>query len=164
MEVETALEKFHALKISEIMPKPDVMPIVTADSDLLNVLKLLRTRHHVWVVKDRESMKLVGVIRYMDVIDILLPPESHRFKLGITSRSMRSLLGGAAKAEDVADRHPLTIEEEATVLDALNKMRRYKSQVLAVVEGDRLVGEISLRILIDEFLRLLRMGGAKWRE
>lgn len=156
-------EKFHSLKVSEIMPRLDTMPIVTADSDLLNVLKLLRTRHHVWVVKDRESMKLVGVIRYMDVIDILLPPESHRFKLGMTSRSMRSLLGGATKAEDVADRHPLTIEEEATVLDALIKMRRYKAQVLAVVEGERLVGEISLRILIDEFLRLLRVGGAQWK-
>ncbi|WP_209477262.1 CBS domain-containing protein [Thermococcus stetteri] len=164
MDVEAALEKFHSLKLSKIMPRPDTMPIVTADSDLLNVLKLLRTGHHVWVVKDRESMELVGYIRYMDVIDILLPLESHRFKLGITSRSMRSLLGGAAKAEDVADRHPLTIEEDATVLDALNKMRHYKSQVLAVVEGDRLVGEMSLRILIDEFLRLLRVGGARWKE
>lgn len=163
MDVEAALEKFHSLKVSEIMPRLDTMPIVTADSDLLNVLKLLRTRHHVWVVKDRESMELVGVIRYMDVIDILLPPESHRFKLGMTSRSMRSLLGGATKAEEVADRHPLTIEENATVLDALNKMRRYKAQVLAVVEGEKLVGEISLRILIDEFLRLLRVGGAQWK-
>jgi CBS domain-containing protein len=163
MDVEAALEKFHSLKVSEIMPKLDTIPIVTADSDLLNVLKLLRMRHHVWVVKDRESMELVGVIRYMDVLDILLPLESHRFKLGMTSRSMRSILGGAARAEDVVDRHPLTIEEEATVLDALNKMRRYRAQVLAVVEGEKLVGEISLRILIDEFLRLLRVGGAQWK-
>ncbi|ASJ06871.1 CBS domain-containing protein [Thermococcus pacificus] len=164
MDVEAALEKFHSMKLAEIIPPTTMMPIVTADSDLLSVLKVLRARHHVWVVKDRESMELVGVIRYLDVIDILLPPESHRFKLGMTSKSLKSLLGGAAKAEDVADRHPLTIEEDATVLDALNKMRRYKAQVLAVVEGEKLVGEVSLRILIDEFLRLLRVGGAQWRE
>ncbi|ASJ01284.1 CBS domain-containing protein [Thermococcus gorgonarius] len=164
MEVETALEKFHSMKLAEIIPSTTMMPIVTADSDLLSVLKVLRTRHHVWVVKDRESMGLVGVIKYLDVIDILLPPESHRFKLGMTSKSLKSLLGGAAKAEDVADRHPLTIEEDATVLDALNKMRRYRAQVLAVVEGEKLVGEVSLRILIDEFLRLLRVGGAQWKE
>ncbi|WP_456367985.1 CBS domain-containing protein [Thermococcus sp.] len=164
MEIETALEKFHSLKLSEIMPKPEAMPVITADADLLSVLKILRTRHHVWVVKDKESMELVGVIKYIDVIDILLPPEYHRFKLGITSRSMKSLIGGAAKAEDVADKHPLTIEEDSTVLDALNKMRRYKAQVLAVVEGNRLVGEISLRILIDELLRLLRVGGAQWKQ
>ncbi|ASJ14295.1 CBS domain-containing protein [Thermococcus radiotolerans] len=163
MEVESALERFHSLKLADIMPRFETMPVVTADSDLLNVLKILRTRHHVWVVDSRENMKLVGVIRYIDVIDVLLPPEAHRFKLGMTSKTMRSMLGGATKAEDVAERHVLTVEEDATVLDALMKMRKYRIQVLAVVKDGKLVGEVSLRILIDELLRLLRVGGAQWR-
>ena len=163
MEVESALERFHSLKLADIMPRFETMPVVTADSDLLNVLKILRTRHHVWVVDSRENMKLVGVIRYIDVIDVLLPPEAHRFKLGMTSKTMRSMLGGATKAEDVAERHVLTVEEDATVLDALMKMRKYRIQVLAVVKDGKLVGEVSLRILIDELLRLLRGGGAQWR-
>ncbi|WP_232461023.1 CBS domain-containing protein [Thermococcus radiotolerans] len=163
VEVESALERFHSLKLADIMPRFETMPVVTADSDLLNVLKILRTRHHVWVVDSRENMKLVGVIRYIDVIDVLLPPEAHRFKLGMTSKTMRSMLGGATKAEDVAERHVLTVEEDATVLDALMKMRKYRIQVLAVVKDGKLVGEVSLRILIDELLRLLRVGGAQWR-
>lgn len=163
VEVESALERFHSLKLTDIMPRFETMPVVTADSDLLNVLKILRTRHHVWVVDSRENMKLVGVIRYIDVIDVLLPPEAHRFKLGMTSKTMRSMLGGATKAEDVAERHVLTVEEDATVLDALMKMRKYRIQVLAVVKDGKLVGEVSLRILIDELLRLLRVGGAQWR-
>ncbi|WP_232460763.1 CBS domain-containing protein [Thermococcus barossii] len=163
VEVESALESFHSLKLGNIMPKLETMPVVTADSDILSVLKILRTRHHVWVVDSRENMKLVGVIRYIDVIDVLLPPEAHRFKLGMTSKTMRSMLGGATKAEDVAERHVLTVDEDATVLEALMKMRKYRIQVLAVVKNGRLVGEVSLRILIDELLRLLRVGGAQWK-
>nr|WP_206203995.1 CBS domain-containing protein [Thermococcus sp. ES12] len=163
VEVESALESFHSLKLGDIIPKLETMPVVTADSDILSVLKILRTRHHVWVVDSRENMKLVGVIRYIDVIDVLLPPEAHRFKLGMTSKTMRSMLGGATKAEDVAERHVLTVDEDATVLEALMKMRKYRIQVLAVVKDGRLVGEVSLRILIDELLRLLRVGGAQWK-
>ncbi|NJE60858.1 CBS domain-containing protein [Thermococcus sp. 21S7] len=163
MEVESALESFHSLRLTDIMPRFETMPVVTADSDLLSVLKILRSRHHVWVVDSRENMKLVGVIRYIDVIDVLLPPEAHKFKLGMTSKTLRSMLGGATKAEDVAERHVLTINEDATVLDALMKMRKYRIQVLAVVKDGKLVGEVSLRILIDELLRLLRVGGAQWK-
>ncbi len=163
MDVEAALERFHSLKLASIMPRLENLPVVPADADLMSVLKVLRTRHHVWVVESREDPKLIGIIRYMDVIDVLLPPEAHRFKLGMTSRTMKSLLGGAAKAEDIAERHILTIDEDATVLDALNRMKRYQIQVLAVVKEDRLVGEVSLRILIDELLRLLRVGGAQWK-
>jgi len=164
VELESALETFHSMKVKALMPKPETMPIVEEDSEILNVLKILRTRHHVWVVENRKTMKLVGVIRYLDVIDVLLPPKSYKFKLGTTSRTMKSLLGGATKAGDVAERNPLTIGEDATVLDALMKMRKYRVQVLAVVDDGRLVGEISLRILIDGLLRLLRVGGAQWKE
>ncbi|ASJ02885.1 CBS domain-containing protein [Thermococcus profundus] len=163
-DVERALQSFHSIKIRNIMPPITSMPVVTSDSPILNVLKLLRTRHHVWVVEDRESMRLVGAIRYLDIVDVFLPLDAHKFKLGMTSRTMRSILGGAEKAEDVVERNVLTIDEDATVLDALTKMRRYKSQVLAVVQDDRLVGEISLRIVIDEFLRLLRVGEVKWTQ
>lgn len=163
-DVERALQSFHSIKLDNIIPPIASMPVVTADTPLLTVLKLLRARHHVWVVEDRKSMKLTGVIRYLDVIDIFLPPEAHKFKLGMTSRTLRSILGGAEKAEDVAERNVLTIEEDSTVLDALMKMRRYRTQVLAVVDGDCLVGEVSLRILIDEFLRLLKVGDVKWTQ
>jgi CBS domain-containing protein len=164
MDIETALETFHSMKVRDIMPKPEVMPIVEESSEILNVLKILRTRHHVWVVEDKKTMKLVGIIRYLDVIDILLPPEAHRFRLGMTSRTMKSMLGGATKAGDVAEKNPLAIEKGATVLDALMRMRKYRTQVLAVVDGERLVGEVSLRILIDELLRLMKVGGAQWTQ
>ena len=163
-DIERALQSFHSLKLGDIMPSIPSMPVVTADTPILSVLKILKTRHHVWVVEDKESMKLKGVIRYLDVMDILLPPDAHKFKLGMTSTTMRSILAGAEKAGDVAERDVLAIEADATVLDALIKMKRYRTQVLAVVDGERLVGEVSLRILINEFLRLLRVGDVKWAQ
>ncbi|WP_461866906.1 CBS domain-containing protein [Thermococcus sp.] len=163
-DVEKALQHFHSLKLKQIMPSSASIPVVEAEAPVINVLKILRTRHHVWVVKDRKSMKLCGVIRYLDTMDILLPPKSYKFRLGMTSAVMKSLLGGAQKAEEIMERNVLTIEEDASVLDALTKMKRYRTQVLAIVAGDKLISEISLRILINELLRLLRVGGTTWSQ
>ncbi|NJE07736.1 CBS domain-containing protein [Thermococcus sp. M39] len=164
-EVERALQTFHSLKVKQVMPPLASMPIVTVDSSILDVLKLLKTRHHVWVVNNKEEMKLEGVIRYINVVDVLLPPETHKARFGNISHLFKSILGGADRAEHVMERNVLTINEDATVLDALTKMKRYKVPLLAIVDQDeRLVGEISLRILVNEFIRLMRIGGAQWSQ
>ena len=162
-DVERALQTFYSMKLRNIMPSIASMPIVTVDSPIVDVLKLLRTRHHVWVVNNKEEMKLEGVIRYLDVMCILLPPENTKTRLGNISTVFKSILGGAEKASDVMERNVMTIDEDATVLDALTRMRRYKVQILAIVnENNILRGEISLRLLIDEFLRLMKVGGVQW--
>ncbi|MCD6189490.1 MAG: CBS domain-containing protein [Thermotogae bacterium] len=162
-DVERALQTFYSMKLRNIMPSIASMPIVTVDSPIVDVLKLLRTRHHVWVVNNKEEMKLEGVIRYLDVMCILLPPENTKARLGNISTVFKSILGGAEKASDVMERNVMTIDEDATVLDALTRMRRYKVQILAIVnENNILRGEISLRLLIDEFLRLMKVGGVQW--
>ena len=164
-EIERALQTFHSIRVSDIMPSIVTMPIVTLDAPLVDVLKLLRTRHHVWVVKSREDMELEGVIRYFDVMNVLLPPEDTKARFGNISALFKSILGGAERAEDVMERNVMTIEDDATVLDALKRMRHYKIQILAIVdEKGRLVGEVSLRMLIDEFLRLMKLGGAQWTQ
>ncbi|AHF80235.1 CBS domain-containing protein [Thermococcus paralvinellae] len=164
-EIERALQTFHSLKVRQIMPPLASMPIVTVDSSIIDVLKLLKTRHHVWVVNNREEMKLEGVIRYLNVVDVLLPPDIHKARLGNISSIFKSILGGADRAEHVMERNVLTIKDDATVLDALTKMKRYKVPLLAIVgENEKLVGEISLRILVNEFIRLMRIGGAQWNQ
>jgi len=162
-DVERALQTFYSMKLKNIMPSITSMPIVTVDSPIVDVLKLLRTRHHVWVVNNKEEMRLEGVIRYLDVMCILLPPENTKARLGNISMVFKSILGGAEKASDVMERNVMTIDENATVLDALTRMRRYKVQILAIVNEDNILrGEISLRLLIDEFLRLMKVGGVRW--
>ncbi|AIF70178.1 hypothetical protein PAP_08990 [Palaeococcus pacificus DY20341] len=164
-DIERALQTFHSMRVSAIMPPIFSMPIVAEDSPIVDVLKLLKTRHHVWVVNNKDEMRLEGLIRYMDVMNVLLPPEHTKARLGNISSLFKSILGGAEKASDVMERNVLVIEEDATVLDALKKMKRYKVQILAIVdENGRLVGEVSLRMLIDEFLRLMKLGGAQWTQ
>ena len=164
-EIERALQTFHSLKIRQVMPPLASMPIVTVDSSVIDVLKLLKTRHHVWVVNNRVDMKLEGVVRYLNIIDVLLPPNIHKARLGNISHLFKSILGGADRAEHVMERNVLTINEDATVLDALAKMKKYKVPLLAIVDQKgRLVGEISLRILVNEFIRLMRIGGAQWSQ
>lgn len=119
-------EKFYLFKVFEIMFRFDIMFIVIVDFDFFNVFKFFRMRYYVWVVKDRESMKFVGVICYMDVIDIFFLLEFYRFKFGMMSRSMRFFFGGVIKVEDVVDRYFLMIEEEVMVFDVFIKMRCYK--------------------------------------
>ncbi|HII60573.1 CBS domain-containing protein [Pyrococcus horikoshii] len=163
MELERALNAFHSMKLTQITPPLTQMPILEENSSIINALKILRTRHHVWVVNDRKEMKLVGVIRYFDVFYILMPPK--RARLGSISPLFKSIFGGAEKVGEIMERNVLTIEEDATILDALEKMRRYKVGILAVVDEEgRLKGEVSLRLLITEFLRLLRVGGEEWRQ
>ncbi|AAL81728.1 CBS domain-containing protein [Pyrococcus furiosus DSM 3638] len=158
MDLERALNAFHSMKVNQLTPPCSQMPIVEEDSPIIDVLKLLRTRHHVWVVNNRKDMKLVGIIRYLDIIDIFLPPKGAR--LGAVSSVFKSILSGAEKAGDIMERNFLTINEDATVLEALEKMKRYKIQILALIDEEgKLKGEISLRILINEFLRLIRVGG-----
>ncbi|WP_048150376.1 CBS domain-containing protein [Palaeococcus ferrophilus] len=164
-DVERALQTFHSVKVGSIMPPISGMPVVSADSSIVDVLKLLRTRHHVWVVEDRKSMRLLGVIRYLDVMNILLPPEDTKARFGNISTLFKSILSGAETASDVMERNVMTIDEDATVLEALKRMKNYKSQILAVVDDEgRLVGEVSLRLLIDEFIRLMRLGGVQWTQ
>nr|WP_237698702.1 CBS domain-containing protein [Pyrococcus yayanosii] len=164
-EIERALQAFHSMKVRQITPPITSMPIVEEESAIVDVLKILRTRHHVWVVRSRESMELTGVIRYLDVVDILLPPTRQRARLGSISSMLKSIMAGAEKARDIMERNVLTVEEEATVLEALEKMKRYRVAILAITdERGKLKGEISLRLLINEFIRLMRVGGAQWTQ
>jgi CBS domain-containing protein len=85
-------------------------------------------------------------------------------RFGKISDVFKSILGGAETAKDIMDKNFLTIDENATVLEALEKMKKYKVQILAITKDGRLVGEISLRLLVNELLRLMRVGGAEWSQ
>ncbi|AEC51098.1 hypothetical protein PNA2_0180 [Pyrococcus sp. NA2] len=164
MDLERALNAFHSMKLRQITPPISSLPVLEEEAPIVNALRILRTRHHVWIVNNKEEMKLVGVIRYFDILDILMPPK--RARLGTISPLFKSIFTGAEKVGDVMERNVLTIDENATVLEALEKMKRYEIPILALVdEGNRLKGEVSVRLLITEFLRLLRMGGeGEWRQ
>lgn len=154
-ELEKAISKYHAITLKHILPPINEVPIVCSDSPIMDVLEILKTRHHVWVISCKEEGKLIGVIRYLDVINFLMPPEKHSIFIGTTRSVLMSVQGGAETAGDVMEKSAITINYNESVLESLEKMRRYNVQLLAVVDDEeRLVGEVSLRILINKFLEL----------
>jgi len=153
--METALQKYHSIKLKHIIPPMTSMPIVCCDSSVIEVLEFLRTRHHVWVINCEEDRELLGIIEYLNVIDLLLPPEKHKMNIGTTRSTLRSIIGGAKTAREIMEKNALTINHNQTVLDALLKMKNYGVRILGVVDDDgKLVGEVNLKILIDKFLSL----------
>ncbi|WP_209732967.1 CBS domain-containing protein [Methanococcus voltae] len=155
VEIDTALKKYHHLKIKDIMPTKDEMPIVCINNSVLDVLKLLRTRHHVWVIDTKNDNNLEGIIRYLDVIDFLLPPSKHKIYMGSSTSILKSIIGGANTVKEILQPNPLTINQNNTVLEVLTKMEQYKVQIIGVVDdNNKLVGEISLKILIRQFMDL----------
>ncbi|BAP63020.1 hypothetical protein [Methanococcus maripaludis] len=59
-ELETAIARYHAMKLKDILPPIDSLPVLCTDSSVINVLEILRTRHHVWVINCKEDGKLSG--------------------------------------------------------------------------------------------------------
>lgn len=154
-ELEMAIAKYHAMKLKDILPPIDTLPVLCTDSSVMDVLEILRTRHHVWVINCKEDGKLTGVIRYLDVINFIMPPEKHSTFIGTTRTVLMSIQGGAEFASEVMEKSAIKINYNETVLDSLEKMKKYNLQLLAVVnDEDRLIGEVSLRILINKFLDL----------
>ncbi|MBA2845891.1 CBS domain-containing protein [Methanococcus maripaludis] len=153
--LENALGKYHNIKLKHVIPPVDVMPVVCYNDPIIKVMELLRSRHHVWVINCKEEGSLLGVIKYLSVIDFLLPPDKHNLYIGSTRSALKSVIGGAKTAKEVMEKNALTINHNSTVIDALLKMKRYNVQILAVLnDEERLIGEISLKILIDKFLSL----------
>jgi len=153
--LENALEKYHGIKLKHVIPPINTMPVVCCNDPIIKVMEILRSRHHVWVINCEEEGSLLGVIKYLSVIDFLLPPDKHNLYIGSTRSALKSVIGGAKTAKEVMEKNALAVSHNATVLEALVKMKRYNVQILAVLDDDeRLIGEISLKILIDKFLSL----------
>lgn len=99
------------------------------------------------VVNDKNE--LVGIIDLDIVLEILLlclvPREKHTLITAIRS------LGETAK--EIMITHPITISLNATLKDAADLMMKYRLDRICIIEGNRLVGIVSKRDLVEEICR-----------
>ena len=154
--IKKLLHHFHTQKLSNVIPPMGTTPWVTTDASILQVLKALETKDHVWVVNDEQGMGLKGIIEYEDATSALLHPADTTSRFRNLDDFARSLLTGARVSADMMRRDVSTTDRQGTVLDALRVMRDRDVEILGVVDSDgRLTGEISLRLLIREFLALV---------
>jgi len=145
------VEDFYELKADQIMDKRVWdLPIVEEDQDIHHVLSILSGRHHIWVVKDKDTKDLVGVITEHDVLSILAPKRFPAYVFGIPD--IRSLQHGTAKiAGDIMSTRVISCKKGDKIIEALGKMIRYKLRRMPVVENKKLIGELTLHQLIRKY-------------
>lgn len=142
---------FYELKVKHLMDKRVWdLPLIEEDQDIHHVLNILSGRNHIWVVKDKDSNELVGVITEHDVLSILAPKRLPSYVFGMPD--IRSIQHGTAKtAGDIMSTKVVTCTKDEKIIDALNKMTRYKLRRMPVLENKKIIGEITLHHLIRKF-------------
>jgi len=145
------IKDFYEMNVKQLMDKRVWdLPLIEEADDVHHVLSILGGRNHIWVVKNKESKELVGVITEHDVLSILAPKHLPSYVFGIPD--IRSIQHGTAKtAEDVMCHHIITCNPDDKIVDALIKMMKYKLRRLPVVEEKKIVGELTLHQLIRKY-------------
>lgn len=145
------VKDFYELKVSQLMDKRVWdLPVIEVNKDIHNVLSILSGKHHIWVVKDIDSKELVGVITEHDVLSILAPKSLPAYVFGMPD--IRSIEYGTAKtAGDIMSTKVVSCKPDEKIIDALNKMSRYKLRRIPVLENKKIIGEITLHHLIRKY-------------
>jgi CBS domain-containing protein len=132
-------------------------PINTKDScvertdTIEQVFLFLGKNNHVWVVDDAAVLHVVGVISVSDTLQLFAPactplqsfdkPTLQSFQFGL-----------AMTAEEIMSKQPITANPNEKIFDVIVKMKQHKIKQVAVVdENERLIGEITLSRLIQEY-------------
>ena len=140
-------KKFFEKKIIDIMDKRVWdLPIVEKNDDLSNVLAILSSSDHVWVVESKLNKKLLGLITKPDILRTLAPTKRIS-PFGLTSkRSMYIEL--YETAEHIMESHPLTYPPSTTVKEVLDKMTAHSDFHIDIVTPDN--NEILVEVNIQE--------------
>ena len=145
------ISDFYELKVNQIMDKRVWdLPIIEENEDIYHVLSILGARSHIWVVKDKKSKEIVGVITEHDVLSILAPKDFPSFVFGMPD--ITSIRHGTAKtAGDVMANKVITCNPDERIIDALLRMVKFKLRRLPVIKDKILVGELTLHQLIRKY-------------
>jgi predicted transcriptional regulator len=142
---------FYELTVQQIMDKRVWdLPLIEEDEDIFHVLSILGGRNHIWVVTSRSDRNIKGVITEHDVLSILAPKDLPSYVFGMPD--IRSLQHGTAKtAKDIMCTKIISCTPNDKILDALQKMVKYRLRRLPVLEEDKIVGELTLHQLIRKY-------------
>jgi len=145
------ISDFYELKVNQLMDKRVWdLPLIEKNDDIYHVLSILGGRNHIWVVENKNDKVLVGIITEHDVLSILTPKKFPSYVFGIPDIS--SIKHGTAKtAEDVMRHRVISCNPNDKIIDALMKMVKYNLRRIPVLEGEKIVGELTLHQLIRKF-------------
>ena len=132
------MEEFLEKEVGQIMnSRIWDLPVVEENAPIKVVLVVLIGRCYTWVVKNKE-MEIAGIITEHDALKLLNEYNENM------------------KAGDIMSRHLTIAHPEEKVKDAMEKMIKKGYRRMPVVnEENKLVGEITLRHLIERLYSLL---------
>ena len=113
------------------------LPIVEKNASIKVVLVVLIGRCYAWVVNSMADMKPVGIITEHDALKLI-----DGYKEGM-------------KAEDIMSSNLTIAHPDEKVKDILDKMNSRGYRRIPVVSNEKLIGEITLRHLIERLYSAL---------
>lgn len=151
VESDKLISDFYELEVGKLMDRRVWdLPLMEKKDDIHHVLSILGGRNHVWVVKNKEDKELVGVITEHDILSILAPKKFPSYVFGMPDIS--SIRHGTAKtAEDVMRHRVIVCSPNDKIIDALMKLVKYELRRLPVLDGKKIVGELTLHQLIRKY-------------
>lgn len=154
--LKSALEDFYELPIERVMKKTG-FAVLPKDTPVEEVLETLIEFGHIWVTEYTGSRKVVGVIARKDFVEMAVPPQFARKSTpGRTETKTLYYRGVMAAAEDMMTRNVVKIDAEAKVKEALKLMSANFLRQLPVVRQEEIVGEVSTRDLIRNYVELFK--------
>jgi len=151
-----ALDEFYKLPIENVMKKTGYA-VVHKDTSVDEVLETLIDFGHIWVTQHPNSTNVVGIIARKDFVDMALPPQFEKKSTPGRAESKTLYYEGAlVTAEDMMTKNIITADIGVDVREVLRLMSSYFVRQLPVVRKDELVGEVSMRDLIRNYVELYK--------
>jgi predicted transcriptional regulator len=153
---KSVLEDFYKLPIENVMKKTG-FAILHKDTSVAEVLETLIDFGHIWVTESPNSTRVVGIIARKDFVDMALPPQL--VKKSTPGRAETRTLyyeGALATAGDMMSRNIVKVDAKANVADTLRTMSSYFVRQLPVMRNDEIVGEVSMRDLIRNYVEIYK--------
>jgi CBS domain-containing protein len=157
-DISKILKQFHQIDVSTVMKsKMWDMSFVTPDTPVEEVIGILSSRKHIWVVDSLKNNKLMGLVTERDLVEVIAPRKIDPYQFTISVNQFRSLLfGGIETAEDMMTTDLVTISPKSTMGKALTKMKRHHLKRLPVVSKGKIVGELTMKSILLQFKKVLR--------
>jgi len=138
-------ETMMKMKVKDVMnPRPRT---VISDTSIEGMMERLRQQIEDCFPVVNKNRKLVGIITESDLLDILHVP-TRRATVGSTlvREAMKRV---ASNVGEIMTKRPITVTPRMTIQETLDIMATHKLRHLPVVEGEKLVGLINLRDILN---------------
>jgi CBS domain-containing protein len=153
-ETHSMITKIYAIMVKDLIEPIDAKnSYVEKDDDVKQVFLQLRKKNHLWVVDDKVTLHVLGVITESDTIQLFAPPITPL--QSFDKPALQSFQYGLSTiAEEIMSAQPISADPEEKIADVIIKMKQHKIKQLPVIdENKRIIGEITLHRLIQEYTK-----------